>query len=138
MRDLHFLCLKNDCSNFKAIIYLSLTHTHTKIHKFSFQLTNGFFFATVFLQKQPPEVFCKKSVLRNFTKFTKKHLFLLKKRPQHRCFPVNFAKFLRTPFLQNTSGRLLFAVFTRSGQIIFRIFWKYIIIIFLSNMNLIL
>ena len=25
----------------------------------------------------------------------------------HRCFPVNFAKFLRTPFLQNTSGRLL-------------------------------
>ena len=22
----------------------------------------------------------------------------------HRCFPVNFAKFLRTPFLQNTSG----------------------------------
>ena len=25
----------------------------------------------------------------------------------HRCFTVNFAKFLRTPFLQNTSGRLL-------------------------------
>ena len=24
----------------------------------------------------------------------------------HRCFPVNFAKFLRTPFLQNTSGRM--------------------------------
>ena len=24
----------------------------------------------------------------------------------HRCFPVNFAKFLRTPFLQNSSGRL--------------------------------
>ena len=23
------------------------------------------------------------------------------------CFPVNFAKFLRTPFLQNTSGRLI-------------------------------
>ena len=28
----------------------------------------------------------------------------LKKRIWHRCFPVNFAKFLRTPFLQNTSG----------------------------------
>ena len=26
---------------------------------------------------------------------------LLKKRLWHRCFPVNFAKFLRTPFLQN-------------------------------------
>ena len=32
---------------------------------------------------------------------------LLKKRLWHRRFPVNFAKFLRTPFLQNTSGRLL-------------------------------
>ena len=31
---------------------------------------------------------------------------LLKKRLWHRCFPVNFAKFPRTPFLQNTSGRL--------------------------------
>ena len=26
-------------------------------------------------QKQPPEVFCKKDVLRNFAKFTGKHLF---------------------------------------------------------------
>ena len=31
---------------------------------------------------------------------------LLKKRLWHRCFPVNFEKFLRTPFLQNTSGWL--------------------------------
>ena len=29
------------------------------------------------------------------------------KRHWHRCFPVNSAKFLRTHFLQNTSGRLL-------------------------------
>ena len=34
-------------------------------------------------------------------------LSLLKKRPWHRCFPVNLAKFLRTPFLQNICGRLL-------------------------------
>ena len=26
------------------------------------------------------------------------------KRLWHRCFPVNFVKFLRTPFLQNSSG----------------------------------
>ena len=32
---------------------------------------------------------------------------LIKKRVWHRCFPVKFAKFLRTPFLQNTSRRLL-------------------------------
>ena len=54
----------------------------------------------------------KKDVLRNFSKFTGKHLhrqgfFLLKKRLWYRCFPVNFAKFLRTPFLQNISERLL-------------------------------
>ena len=26
------------------------------------------------------------------------------KSPQHRCFPENFAEFLRTTFLKNTSG----------------------------------
>ena len=50
-----------------------------------------------------PKVFCKKGVLRNFTKFTGKYLCqslcnFIKKRLWHRCFPVNFAKFLRTPF----------------------------------------
>ena len=57
----------------------------------------------------------EKGVLRNFAKFTGKRLYqslflpatLLKKRLWYRRFPVNFAKFLRTPFLQNTSGRLL-------------------------------
>ena len=32
---------------------------------------------------------------------------LLKKRLWFKSFPVNFVKFLRTSFLQNTSGRLL-------------------------------
>ena len=64
----------------------------------------------------------RKGVLRYFAKITGKHLCqslifnkvaglrsatLLKKRLWHRCFPVNFAKFLRTSFLQKTSGRLL-------------------------------
>ena len=55
----------------------------------------------------------KKDVLRNFAEFTGKHVCqslsfnevtglrpatLLKKRLWHRCFPVNFAKFLRTTF----------------------------------------
>ena len=35
---------------------------------------------------------------------------LLKKILWHRCFPVNFTTFLGTPFLQNTSGRLLLYV----------------------------
>ena len=54
----------------------------------------------------------KISVLKNFTKFTGKHLcrslfFNKVAGIRHRCFPVNFAKFVRTPFLQNTSGLLL-------------------------------
>ena len=37
-----------------------------------------------------------------------------KKRLWHRCFPVNFVKFLRTPFRQNTSGgRLLLTGLTK-------------------------
>ena len=32
---------------------------------------------------------------------------LLKMRLRYKCFPVNFTKFLRTTFLQNTLGRLL-------------------------------
>ena len=34
---------------------------------------------------------------------------LLKKRLWRKCFPVNFAKFLGTPFLQNASGWLFLA-----------------------------
>ena len=56
-----------------------------------------------------PEVFCKKVVLKNFAKFTGRHLCqsfrpatLLKKRLQHRCFPVNSAIFLRTHFCRTS------------------------------------
>ena len=59
----------------------------------------------------------RKGVLRNFAKFTGKHLcqsLYLNKvadlRPLHRCFPVNFAKPLRTSFSQNNSGRLLLSL----------------------------
>ena len=50
-----------------------------------------------------------------FSKFLIKLLrpaTLLKKKLWHRCFPVNFVKFLRTPFLQNTSGRMLLTICT--------------------------
>ena len=45
------------------------------------------------------EVLLKKGVLRNFAKFTGKHLSLLKKRLWRRCFSVSSATFLRTPFI---------------------------------------
>ena len=59
-------------------------------------------------------VFCIKGVLRNFTKFTGKHLCqslyfnkVAGLRLWHRCFLVNFARFLRTPFLTQHLGWLL-------------------------------
>ena len=77
----------------------------------------------------------RKGALRNFAKFTGKHLCqtlffnkvvgfrpatLLKKRLWHRGFLVNFAKFLRTLFSQNTSRRLLRYLIEsfRSGKIL--------------------
>ena len=58
--------------------------------------------------------FIKRGVIKNFAKFTGKHLcqslFFKKKGFWHRCFPIKFAKFLGTPFLHNTSGRLLLQV----------------------------
>ena len=54
------------------------------------------------IRRSRPEVFCKKGVLRNFAKFKGKHLcqslFFNKVADLHRCFTVNFAKFLRTSF----------------------------------------
>ena len=68
----------------------------------------------------------RKGILRNFAKLTGKHKYqglffnkiaglrpgtLLKKRLRHRCTPVNFAKFLGTPFSPNIYGRLPLPVF---------------------------
>ena len=72
----------------------------------------------------------KIGILRNFAKSTWKHLCqshfclivaglgpvtLLKTRFWQSCFPVNFARFLRTSFLQNTSGDYFWTlgIFTR-------------------------
>ena len=71
------------------------------------------------VHKQPQEVFYKKGVLKNSAKFTRKHLChslpynevagprpatLLIRKLWCWCLTVNFAKFLRTPALQITSG----------------------------------
>ena len=64
-------------------------------------------------------MFYKKGVIRNFTTNSQENTCatvffkqscklrpdtLLKKRLRHSYFPVNLAKFLRSPFLENTSG----------------------------------
>ena len=90
-------------------------------------------------QKQSPG-----GVLKNFAKFTGKHqcqsLFLIKlqslgpdiKRPWHRCFPVNFAIFLRTSFLTEHLQWLLLSKMCLALQFfIFRVssFIKYFLLI---------
>ena len=82
-------------------------------------------------QKQPPEVLCKGRYFRNFTNFTGKHLCqslscnkvagpglqLYWRRDFGTCvFLWIFGKFLRTPFKQNTSGRLLLIFFPTKRQ----------------------
>ena len=59
-------------------------------------------------------MFCKKDVLRNFAKFTGKHLCqslffnkVANKENLAKGFPVNFAKFLGTPFLREDLRWLL-------------------------------
>ena len=75
-----------------------------------------FIFLLLFRSSRP-KVFCKRGVLKNFANFTGRHLCqnlflnkiaglrpatLLKKRLWHRCFPVNFLKFLKNTFSYRT------------------------------------
>ena len=67
----------------------------------------------------PSQMLFKIDVLKNVVNFTGKHLcwslFLIKlqgcnfikRKLQHRCFPVKFAKFLSTPFFTEHLWRLL-------------------------------
>ena len=93
----------------KIIFFVKIIHI--------FFLKKNIFFQIVFLHLNNHNRRCsvRKGVLRNFEKFTGKHLCqslffscnFIKKEILARCFPANFAKFLRTPFLQNTFVRLL-------------------------------
>ena len=86
-------------------------HTHHSLLVIRFALYSAPCSSSLLLllRSSRPEVFYKKAVLRNFAKFTGKHLCqalfnrllikLPKKRLWHRVFPENFAKFLRTPFV---------------------------------------
>ena len=97
-------------------MYLNNCHD---FHKISIKLWEQCFSEK--FQKQPPEVFYKKSILRNLAIFTGKHLLaslfhnvtglqvckFIKKRLQHRFFSVNTWDFLRTSIFENICKRLL-------------------------------
>ena len=93
--------------NYKNLSLLSISY-------FRSSERSNIYYKTVFFCWSSHKSFSiKKGVLKSFAKSTGKHLCqslffdkvaalmaatLLKKRLLHRCFPVNFAKFLRTPF----------------------------------------
>ena len=93
-----FVKIVNNCVN---CFHKKLHHNIWHGRKYRFYLR---------FHKQPSEVFCKKvflEILQNSKENTCVRVsFWIKLRPWHRCFPVSFAKFLRTPFFQNTFGRL--------------------------------
>ena len=61
---------------------------------------------TSVMLKQPSEGSPKKDVIKHFAEFKRKHL----SESRFCCFLVNFAKFARAPFLQNSTGRLLLII----------------------------
>ena len=112
-------------------IYCSFSMTSCTIYKNYYEVEffgklleekESFFF---YCYKQPLEVFCEKSCFRKFCKIHRKtpgtglrSATLLKKSLSHRCFPVNFATFLGTPFftehLRITASVISYLMISRS------------------------
>ena len=74
----------------------------------SFNRSNDEQATTILGNSEAAEVFDKIIVLENSQENTCVRVsFLVKERHRQRCFPANFAKFLRTHFLKRNSERLL-------------------------------
>ena len=98
--------------------YASYIHTFSLTDNFRNSRKKGKKEKKLSFRSSLPEMFYKKVVLKNFAKFTGKHLCqtgqslsfnkvaglrsatLLKMRPWHRCFSVTLARFLRTSFFK--------------------------------------
>ena len=112
-----WICFRNCSDNLSYIVvnkkFLCFCQLFERFHKS--QLISSF-------RSSHQRCSIRKDVLKNFKKFTGKLLCqslfynkvaglrpaaLLKKRLWHKCFPVNFGKYLRVSFLQDTFGRLL-------------------------------
>ena len=94
----------------KNPVFLSRVKTLSTIFKFS-QFYHGFM--NIFRSSRS-QMFFNIRTLKNFA------IFWIKESIQHRCFPVNIAKFFRTAFLQNFSG----GCFCISLKVIKRLFCK--------------
>ena len=96
------------------------------------------------LRSSHPDVFCKRSAIKNFAIFTgntrarvpflkKLHALcnFIKKRLWHRCFSVNFANILRTPFSIERFRWLL--LHTMWKEFKYRVFYGLYFHVFSSN-----
>ena len=107
------------CNSSRCIV--RSPHNFLTTRKFPQNFSSSLYFRST-RSSHRKEVFCKKGVFMlavcNFIKketltqvysceFCLMSATLLKKRHQHRCFPVNFAKFLRTSFFKEHLRRLL-------------------------------
>ena len=72
------------------------------------------FIDPVHKQVNVEECSVKKGVLKNFAKFTGKHQcqsLFFNRVADHRCFPANFAKFLRTRFITGHVRKALSSIY---------------------------
>ena len=81
---------KKDGLNIVKVIFRDVIGCSIRVYKFTF----------LKIHKGPPKML-------NRNRCCMRSATLLKKRLWHRCFAVNFARPLRTPFERNTSGRVL-------------------------------
>ena len=81
-------------------------------HQFSEAATGGVLLKKVFLEisQNSQENTCARVFFNKVMQAGLRPVNLLKNRVWHGRFPVNFAKFRRTPFSQKTSGRLLLKI----------------------------
>ena len=112
--------------NFRSMFPFYIPWKHQKTRYF-------FIFSEAIIEKEAVvQRYSVKNVLKNFAKFTGKHLCqslffnkvagrrpatLLKKRLWRKCFPGNFAKFLRKPFLSEHLRRLLLKMLVKQLKI---------------------
>ena len=110
----HFLKARIHCEIFISDYFMKYSLMYILLHLIWFHEID-----IKYVKRKPPRLRNKefKKSLRPAT--------LFKKRPWRRCSPVNFVKFLKASFLQNTSGRLFskyenyFACFSRNAFIFF-------------------
>ena len=105
---------------------LKMSFRNLSVKLFIFNLWRSILIS-VELRSSRSEVFCEKGLLNNFAKFTGKHkcqslsfnkvarlrpATFLKKRLWYKCFPVNFAEFLRTSIFYRTPLEAAFCKFS--------------------------